>query len=828
MFQAVRRKFGMANVMREKSKLVKKIGLQDATNMINDYLEAARSQSILTEYETAENRIQELNDELLTVVDEKYLETLAKLETAKAHLEDVFRARVKVRFSQEAIDDFLEMENDYPELRAILDNWTQVNHNMLDMAAFSGYLGQERVDRLKEIKDYVPWQRIMEQDDDIHSVSRQPATQTAVRGLTNIAKLQEFREVPKVKRAKAKFDAGEITQAELDQVIADYVETLPEVDDIIDNMLNNIAMMTRNSIRNYAANRITAEYAVRSDNGKIVRYQSEKPDGTGVKYNVRINGKKSIVKIEDPLIAESVLGLENIFIPMNDILAITSNILRRSITFSGYFQLKQAFKDAPAAAWISGVKNPFALWAKAYAGFVQALLPNDPIVDMLKSYGIGGYQSVARSPQKELQIKLGLIDDKIWAKTLNLIDKFGDASDYSQRIGVYKQVLKETNNPMQALIQSNDVIDFLKKGSSTKAQFLARNVSFMNAYAVSIDVLAETLRGGGVKGKTREELFNQMLKTGALLAGTTMIYCMLVGDDDEYNKLDDETKLRNIYIPGLNIKIPMNASAAFFYKAVPEMLYNYVTKDGTKNEVDNRRLRTALMTAAMEAFLGPPPIPSGALPFLEIGLENSFFTGSTVTPKGLEGLLSAQQYNEKTSELGKVLSALTSIPLTEKRVLSPIQADHIVRGLFGSAGVIAMYGSNIFNGDRVTPQDKDNPLYGGFVMADIKRGREDLFYDLKSETDIAYKTFQKLHGPTRQDHERADKFFKENQKLIEMHGYTQGVGASLAEINRTIRMYGESKQTGTPDERRQKILEFQRIKENILKDVIERRKQAGF
>ena len=513
---------------------------------------------------------------------------------------------------------------------------------------------------------------------------------------------------------------------------------------------------------------------------------------------------------------------------MNDILAITSNILRRSITFSGYFQLKQAFKDAPAAAWISGVKNPFALWAKAYAGFVQALLPNDPMVDMLKSYGIGGYQSVARSPQKELQIKLGLIDNKIWAKILNLIDKVGDASDYSQRIGVYKQVLKETNNPMQALIQSNDVIDFLKKGSSTKAQFLAKNVSFMNAYAVSIDVLAETLRGGGVKGKTREELFNQMLKTGALLAGTTMIYCMLVGDDDEYNKLDDETKLRNIYIPGLNIKIPMNSSAAFFFKAVPEMLYNYVTKDGTKNEVDNRRLRTALMTAAMEAFLGPTPVPSGALPFVEIGLDYSFFTGSNVTPKGLEGLIPAQQYNEKTSELGKVLSALTSIPLTDYRMLSPIQADHIVRGLFGSAGVIAMYGSNIFNGDRVTPQDKDNPLYGGFVMADVKRGREDLFYDLKSKTDTAYKTFEKLHGPTRQDHEQAEKFFKENQKLIEMHGYTKDIGRELANINRDIRMYGESKETGNADERRKEILTLQKIKENILEDVIERRKQAGF
>ena len=119
---------------------------------------------------------------------------------------------------------------------------------------------------------------------------------------------------------------------------------------------------------------------------------------------------------------------------MNDILAITSNILRRSITFSGYFQLKQAFKDAPAAAWISGVKNPFALWGKAYAGFVQALLPNDPIVDMLKSYGIGGYQSVARSPQKELQIKLGLIDDKIWAKTLNLIDKFSVEFEVTARV----------------------------------------------------------------------------------------------------------------------------------------------------------------------------------------------------------------------------------------------------------------------------------------------------------------------------------------------------------------------------------------------------------
>jgi hypothetical protein len=65
----------------------------------------------------------------------------------------------------------------------------------------------------------------------------------------------------------------------------------------------------------------------------------------------------------------------------------------------------------------------------------------------------------------------------------------------------------------------------------------------------------------------------QLAITGSLLAGTTLIYTMLVGDDDDYMKMDDQSKIRSYMIPGTDVVLPMNTSAAFFFKAIPELLY---------------------------------------------------------------------------------------------------------------------------------------------------------------------------------------------------------------------------------------------------------------
>jgi hypothetical protein len=797
-FTAYVSKYSLANVVREKAKLVKQLGEQRASNLINSFFEAKRSRSIQNEFYNRQAEYETLKQKFEAAVETEEKDQLYKdMVESREALEKVSVAMDKVNMTDEAIDDFIAMEKKFPELRAMMKNWTAVNQNMIDNMEFSGIISQKRAAQLREIEDYVPWYRIQDEMADPHD-----PVSSGVRGLTNVGKEKKFKKGT----------------------------TDKDIDDIVDNMIHNVMMTTRNSIRNYAANRIAMEYATRNDKGKIKVFPKEGVMADGaVRVNILANGRRIVIEIKDPLIAESVLGMESIEIPMYNVLGMMANGLRRGITTFPIFQVKQLFMDAPTAAWVSGVKNPFAVWGKTFGSFVAALNPNDPIVNLMKSYGIGGYQSSARTPEKELKLQIGLIGRSPFARMMKILDHIGDASDYAQRRSIYKQVLKETGDEMQALIQANNVIDFLKHGSAKHAQFLTRTVSFMNAYAQSVDVLAQSMAGGGLKGKQRSQVFAQFVKTGAILAGLSLLYAFAVGDDEEYQKMDDQTKARNFIIPksltklvGMenSVKIPMHTSASFFFKSVPELTYNWIMTEGTKNEVDNQRVRTALRKAAVDALLGPNVTPTGVKPFVEIALNRNFFTGGTLTPKGMENLESFRQYTANTSELGKVISK------GMLGVLNPIEADHLMKSLLGTVGASVMWGSNLFSGDRVEPNASANPLYGAFVSAPVPRGPEDIYYDLKERSTKVYNTYIDLMKKGRTEEGR--KYRSENEALFKAYGYTNGVEQGLKQVNAEIRRVGDlpgDKLTGA--EKRERITFYQNKKNEILKDVVEYRKRAG-
>ena len=786
MFVAKKSKDSMANVITLKSELANKLGAQTANNLINGYFEAKRSRSIINEY---------LNRE---AAYEDAIDSGENEEEAAKNLKNIEVARQKVNMSDEEMDDFIGMEKKYPELRKMMDNWTAVNHNMLDNMQFSGILSKKRAQQLKDIEDYVPWYRIMDNSADINT-----PTGGVVRTLTHVGKEKTFK------------------QGKVDR----------DIDDIVDNMIHNVMMMTRNSMRNYAANRVVMEYGTRKENGKLKVFPQE--DHANGIFSILAAGRRINVQIADPLVAEAVIGMENVNIPMFKMMeaftGTTANILRRTITTNPVFQLKQVFKDAPTAAWVSGMRNPFPIWGSTFSSFIAALKPNDPIVAKLKAAGIGGFQSTARSPEKELKIEIGLLNHSGAARILKVLDHIGDASDYAQRRAIYKKVLEKTGDEMQALIQANNVIDFLKRGSSGTAQFLSRNVAFMNAYAQQIDVLAQTLAGGGLKGRSRKEALKNMAILGSSLGLMSLMYCFAIGDDPEYQELDDATKTRNIFIPksltkyaGMDraLMLPMNTSASFFFKAMPELLYNKITKEGTKFEVDNTRLRKSIKEAMVDSLLGPNPIPTGVKPFVEIALNKNFFTGGNVTPKGMENLDASEQYNANTSELGKTLSGLMN------GALNPMEADHLMRSLGGSVAAMAMWGSNLFDTERPADEMKNLPIVGQFVLKDVPRGAEDLFYDFKQRSDEKYNTWNKMME--REKFDEADKYFDKHEGLIAAHDYVTSMDQALKDLNKEIRGIGEAKdKTYTPGDKRKDITDLQRIKLEMLEDIRQERKDSG-
>jgi hypothetical protein len=747
MYGAVQKDKSMANVYRAEAKLKEKLGDQLGTDIEQGYLQAKRSRSIIDEVETRTQIVESLNeqiDEMVAAskaldadpkatqkqkddVNRELRRLFKEYRVAADELKTIKRIREdKVTMSEQEIADFIQREEAHPELKEILDNFNAVNQNLLRFWRDVGLLSEARYNRLSSIKDYVPWYRVMDDDADIHD-----PVQATTRSATNIGKeklfkagkpsvvtdftVEENQKVFKVQpgtvnavklngiRLKPdQYDVqpnGEITlkvDAKPGQLLV--VETQREIENMIDNMTRNVMRMTMNGLRKYAANRIVSEYATR-EAGKIKRFATA--DRNKGRFDYIENGRRTIVEIQDPLIAEAVLGMETVGMKMWEPLAAAANFTRRTITLSPVFQLKQVFKDAPTAALVTGVRNPAALMGGVMRDFIGAVRGDDPVAAILRSQGIGGFYSPARTPEADVKRQIGIINNNTYDYVMKALDHFGDSSDMAQRIAIYKRVMAETGDETLALYQAANVINFLRHGSGQVAQALVKTVPFLNAYAQSIDVLYDALRGGGLRGKDRAAALQQLAITGSLLAGTTLIYTMLVGDDDDYMKMDDQSKIRSYMIPGTDVVLPMNTSAAFFFKAIPELIINKVINEGTETEVDAKRLRTAMKEAAVDLLLGPTPVPSAVKPIIEIGLDYNFFTSRPVTPRGMQSLDAYQQYDMRTSEAAKILSSLTGTD--EKRVLNPMEADHLVRSIFGTAGAMVAWSSNLVGRSRRVP-----------------------------------------------------------------------------------------------------------------------------
>jgi hypothetical protein len=872
-YTAVRKEKNMTKVYEAEAKIKERLGEQLGTNIIQGYLEAKRSRSIKDEVVERQKAFDKINEQYenekkeVKRIEKDPTATDKDIEKAKRELRKTFRifldekksfqdmkqlAEEKVVMSDIAIDEFIAREEAHPELREIMDNFTAVNQNLLKFWRNVGLLSEARYNALASIKDYVPWYRIMNDEVDVHS-----PLQATTRSATNIGREKLFRSgkpsvindfIVEENQDVFRIQPGRVNAVKLNDVRlkpedyevsangevrlkVDYrpgdvvvIETQREIENMIDNMTRNVMRMTMNGLRQYAAQRIVSEYATRDIKGQIMIFP--KVDREKGRFDFIHNGRRYIVEIQDPLIAEAAYGMETVGMEMWKPLAAAANFTRRTITLSPVFQLKQVFKDAPTAALVTGVQRPDILMGGVYKGFIDAVRDSDPAAGILRSAGIGGFYSPARTPEADVKRQIGIINNNTFDYVMKALDHWGDSSDMAQRIAIYNRVMKETGDEALAMYQASNVINFLRHGSGQLAQALVKTVPFLNAYAQSIDVLYNALIGGGLRGKDRAAALKQLAFTGSLLAGTAILYTLLVGDDDDYKKLDDQTKVRNLIIPGTDVILPMNTSAAFFFKAIPELVVNKIINEGTANEVDAARLRTALKESAIDLLLGPTPIPSAVKPFIEISLDYNFFTSRPITPRGMENLDAYQQYDMRTSEAAKLLSGLTGTEAN--RLLNPMEADHLVRSIFGTAGAMVAWSSNVIGeGSSFRPEMtiKEFPVVGAFLRPEVPRGREDLFYRLKDATDRKYNTFNRIIQ--RGDFAEADRYLQRYPNLIAYYDYTTQMANDLKDINSAIRFIAEVKDPSyTAERKRTEIQELMVLKQEVLEGIEQFRKEA--
>jgi len=117
------------------------------------------------------------------------LQAKEAVDEAAADLAAIKVALDKVNMSDEEIGEFIARDQEHPELRRIMSNWTAVNQNLLKVWHQVGLLSDKRYEVLSQIPDYVPWYRIMSENDDIHS-----PIQSTTKTLQNIGREKVFKE----------------------------------------------------------------------------------------------------------------------------------------------------------------------------------------------------------------------------------------------------------------------------------------------------------------------------------------------------------------------------------------------------------------------------------------------------------------------------------------------------------------------------------------------------------------------------------------------------------------------------------------------------------
>jgi hypothetical protein len=799
----------MYDLYKNERALKNKLGDERGAMLAQGYFEAKRSRNIQNEMaqlaETLEVQKETLDEQRRELADMQRRnaspqeigrqqndidETIKDIKFTAEELDNITQINEdKVLMSEEEIEAFLMQEAAYPELKNMMDAWTATNQRLLKMMREVRLISEKRYDRLSSIQDYVPWQRVQDDDVDIHYVGNP-------RSATNITKERAFKK-GKTERA---------------------------VDYIPDNMTDNIIRLTQSVLRQYAAGRIVNDYATRTEDGKIKNFA--KVDRNKGRFDYISDGRRVVVEVKDPLIAEAVYGRDSVDLRAPAAIAAATNFMRRAITIDPFFQMSQVIKDAPTAAIVTGVRNPAALMGSVMTSFAKTVVNADPVADILRANGIGGFQAITRTPEAAVKRKRGLVNRSVGAATLELMDHIGDASDFAARIAAYKRTMAETGDEALALYRAANVINFNRLGSSGAIRTFVTYVNFANAYLQSIDTLFTALTARGARGRDTKKALAVMGATVAQLTALTLAYSMLVGGDEEYEKLDDGTKVRNFFIPksitgtDSGILIPINTSAAFIFKAMPELTYNMFVSQATKTPMDATRYKEAVSEAAAGALFGPEPVPSAIRPIVEIAMNRSFFTERSLTPRGTETLEKFQQFTDQTSELGKLLGQAGG--------LSPIEWDHLIRGTTGIAGMMAQYGSNMIGEYlNVRPEStaKQLPGVGRFIAPEVGRGPEALFYDLHERVRKATSTYKDLEATGQ--YEKAEKFDDEKNLLIDLSREMNRTEAKLKKINSEIRMISRGREEGTAKERRKEITELQRDKQQLLDGIEMLRKEAG-
>ena len=774
-YEAVDRDANFVSLAKKIDSLAKKYNMtnEQAQRVAHVAFEAKRLRSLQEYNEKVDSDIEGLRAKIRKAKAEKD-------EKVSLSLQREVRRRLKdykfIHMSDDEIAAGLRLIDLMPkELNEIVDTWNQIRLSSARELVDSGLWSMDEAITLLSNMDYVPFYRE-------EQLEEGKGPKEFLRGLQVQAKEK------KLKGSK---------QA---------------VNDVFDNMVRWTQYAVKRSVMNRLA---LAKIDAAVDVG-IAKQVDERTKDT---VRVWRDGMPEFYKLDDPMFMEAFAGLESVSIPTWKWAAKVSNFLRQSVVLNPLFSLSQVPQDAFAAIYTSGLKPRFALTipARAVKEFVLTLAKQSQTHKKLERFAAVGIKDYSAAiARKDVEVMAGLkAPPGVVGKVKNFLEHVSMASDNAVRQAVYEASISQGLSRGEALEKSFQLINFKNKGSSKFLQMLGQVVPFFNAYLAAQHVALKVVSGVGISPSERKEALKTLIYTTAAVSTLALIYSAAMDDDDEYKNTPSIIRDRLLMIPGLKMSIPLRPDIFAIPKILTEHTYMLMTNQGSE---DGRKFRDSIKAALGNAFLGPTPVPQVVKPVAEVLLNRDFFQGRPLIGTYQKGLETERQFNDSTSELGKALGSTGMI--------SPIAADHLIRGMFGSVGGLTLLITNqLIHNDPSSPRPEMTtrevlaalPGTSGFVRREYETGIKNDFYVLRDEVSKAVNTLNDLKA--RSPHE-IEKFLADEKNInrIGLQKATNKITQDLSKIRREISRIRNSTDM-TAKEKQQAIKELQEIEKEMLSGI---------
>jgi hypothetical protein len=674
------------------------------------------------------------------------------------------------------------LEQKHPEFVSVQKDLIAFNNGLVQYMVDTGVLSKERGQMYTKYADYIPFYRQMDGDKTL--------------GPNLFQSLSGVKPPKKLKGAIAE-----------EAPLADFLET----------MVRNTQSSIQAGIKNYAAQRalnVAVQVKVPGMGAERLNYKDEGPNI----INVLEKGNLVSYRTPDTLLINAMMSLNQSELPFIGFLSAPADLLRNLVTKEPGFMMANMMRDS-LSAWVTSGQSMTPI-AGTVINFGKALARKSPGFEAMLDAGIiGGYEfneNIEKSGFKledDLAKKAGKKDPILLRPFTSVWDALGKgttASDAATRALIYERVLADTGNEAEALYRSLEVMNFHRKGSSPLIRVLTAAVPFFNARLQGLDLFYRASTGN-MNNKDAASIQRQFFLRGMTMMALSGLYWMMVSDDEEYKKQEQETKDNNWIIPSLGVKIPIPFEVGVLFKVIPERIMAYSFGNDTGEDLQKSMIRAAVSTFAFN------PIPQTVKPVLEAVVDYNMFTMRPILGQGMKDIEPEFQVGPSTSNFAKLLA--------QNLGLSPMKVDHIIKGYTGTIGMYAIDTIDIVldqfgDSPKPTKRFEQHPVIKRFASDPEARGFVTQYYELKDSVDTTVRTMNLLEK-TSQPEEYTEYLIK-NQGTLAFKDYvrdTEKTMTYLREMKVAIRA-----STMTGDEKRDSLLEISRMESAITSNIQEIKK----